>query len=591
MTQKTQEINYSSTIYLVKRVAKEYIIPHWKVFLASIALMLIIAGTTSLHAYLVKPALDAVFFEKRPGALIYIPLAVLAVTVVKGFATYFQLLTMNLLSLRITTDLRLRIYAHFIKSDIAALHSRSSGDMMSTIMNEIGAVVGMINTAINGFVKQFFTLFALICVMFYQSLELSLVAFIGFPLAAYPIYKLGRKLRGLSFSNQDMANKFASQMSDTLQYSKLVKSYNCEDFEIRRMSAILESILAIGKKISKISLVASPFVESLAGVGVAAVIWYGGHQVLSGETTPGAFFSFFAAMMMAYRPLKSVSGMNSGIQMGLAAATRLYTLLDTKPKIVDKPDALDLQNVKGNIKFENVNFSYIEDKKALDNVSIEIPAGKTVALVGHSGGGKSTIMSMLLRFYDPDSGKIKLDGHDIRDLTMKSLRGSASVVNQEVMLFDDTVIENIRYGKENASEEEIINAAKLAEADEFIMQLPQGYQTKIGQNGIRLSGGQRQRIAIARAILYNAPILLLDEATSALDPISERLIKNALHKLMEGRTTLVIAHRLSTVMHADKIIVISHGKVIEEGTHQELVAKGGAYANLYSKQFEIETDK
>lgn len=591
MTQKTQEINYSNTWYLVKRITKEYIIPHHKTFLISIALMLVIAGTTSLHAYLVKPALDAVFFEKKPGALLYIPLIVLLVTIIKGFATYFQLLTMNILSLRITSDLRLRIYAHFIKSDIAELHNKSSGDMMATIMNEISMVVGMINTAINGFVKQFFTLFALICVMFYQSLELSLVAFIGFPLAAYPIYKLGRKLRNLSFKNQDMASKFATQMSDTLQYSKLVKSYNCEDFEIRRMSAIVESILTIGKKISRISLIASPFVESLAGIGVAAVIWYGGHQVLAGETTPGAFFSFFAAMMMAYRPLKSVSGMNSGIQMGLAAATRLYTLLDTAPKIVNKPNAVELKNVRGEIKFENVNFSYVDDKKILDNVNIEIPAGKMVALVGHSGGGKSTIMSMLLRFYDPQSGSIKIDGHDIRDLTLHSVRGSASVVNQEVMLFDDTILENIRYGKENATEEEIIRAAKMAEADEFILQLPEKYHTKIGQNGIRLSGGQRQRIAIARAILYNAPILLLDEATSSLDPVSERLIKEALHTLMKGRTTLVIAHRLSTVIHADKIFVISHGKVIESGTHQELLAKGGSYANLYSKQFEIEVDK
>lgn len=273
--------------------------------------------------------------------------------------------------------------------------------------------------------------------------------------------------------------------------------------------------------------------------------------------------------------------------MGLAAATRLYTLLDEKPVIVDKPNAIALANVKGDIEFQNVKFSYIDDKLAMNDVSFKIPAGKTVALVGHSGGGKSTIMSMILRFYDPDSGAVKLDGHDVRDVTIKSLRSSMSVVNQEVMLFDDTIIENIRYGKEDATEEEIIRAAKLAEADEFIQEIPEKYHAKVGQNGIRLSGGQRQRIAIARAILYNAPILLLDEATSALDPISEKLIKDALAKLTKNRTTLVIAHRLSTVIHADKIIVIAGGKVIEEGTHTELLEKGGAYANLYLKQFEI----
>ena len=590
MSSQVTPANYSSTIYLSKRITREYVFPYWRTFAISVALMLVIAGTTSLHAWLIKPALDSVFVDKNTTALAIIPLVVLLVTVIKGFATYFQLLTMNVLSLRITADMRTRLYAHFIKSDISKLHSKSSGDMIASIINEIGAVVGLIGTVVNGFVKQLLTLLSLIAVMFYQSVELSLFAFIGFPLAAYPIYKLGRRLRNLSFKNQEMAGKFNSQMSDTLQYSKLVKAYHCEDFEIKRMGQIVESIFKMGKKISRISLVASPFVESLAGIGVAAVIWYGGHQVITGATTPGAFFSFFAAMMMASRPLKSVSSMNSGVQMGLAAATRLYTLLDELPKITDKPNAVELTNVKGEIEFEDVNFRYVADKKALDSVSFKVPAGKTVALVGHSGGGKSTIMSMILRFYDPESGAIKLDGHDIRDVSIKSLRSAMSVVNQEVMLFDDTIFENIRYGKEDATEAQIIEAAKLAEADEFIQELPEKYNSKVGQNGILLSGGQRQRIAIARAILYNAPVLLLDEATSALDPISEKLIKDALAKLTKGRTNIVIAHRLSTVIHAHKIVVISHGKVVEEGTHKELLEQGGMYANLYSKQFEIAQD-
>jgi subfamily B ATP-binding cassette protein MsbA len=581
------EINYSSTPYLVKRIAREYIFPHWKILSVSIFLMLLIAGTTSLHAWLIKPALDSVFVDKNTNALVYIPVVVLIVTFVKGFATYFQLLTMNVLSFRITADMRARLYAHFIKSDIAKLHSQSSGNMIASILNEVNFVVGFISTTLNGFVKQFFTLGALVVVMFMQSVELSLIAFIGFPLAAYPIYKIGRKLRNLSFKNQEMASKFNSQMHDTLQYSKLVKAYHCEDFEIKRMGAIIEQIYKMSKKISRMSLIASPFTESLAGFGVAAVIWYGGHQVITGETTPGAFFSFFGAMMMAYRPLKSLSGMNSGVQMGLAAATRLYKTLDEKPQIVDRENAIDLKDIKGDIEFNDVDFRYTKDKPTLNKVSLKIAAGKTVALVGHSGGGKSTILNMILRFYDPNSGSIKLDGHDLRDITIKSLRNSMSVVNQEVMLFDDTIIENIRYGKEDATEEQIIAAAKMAEADEFISGLPQGYNTKVGQNGILLSGGQRQRIAIARAILYNAPILLLDEATSALDPISEKLIKDAFAKLMKGKTSVVIAHRLSTVMHADKIVVISHGEVVEEGTHKELLEKGGAYANLYLKQFEI----
>ena len=366
------------------------------------------------------------------------------------------------------------------------------------------------------------------------------------------------------------------------------KAYDCENFEISRMKKIIENVFIMGKKMSRISLIASPFVETLGGIGVAAVIWYGGMQVIEGTTTPGAFFSFFTAMLMAYRPLKSVSGMNSGVQLGLASLTRIYTMLDKKPEIVDKPNAIkiDIKKVKGDINFDNVSFSYIDDKLALDKINLSIPAGKTTALVGHSGGGKSTIMSMILRFYDPSSGSIKLDNHDIRDLTISSLRSSMSVVNQEVMLFDDTIIENIRYGKENATKEQIIEAAKMAEADQFIQELPDKYETKVGQNGIRLSGGQRQRIAIARAILYNSPILLLDEATSALDPISEKLIKDALAKLMKNKTSIVIAHRLSTVMHADKIVVISNGKIVEEGTHKTLLKKNGAYAKLYHKQFE-----
>ncbi|MBM3590047.1 MAG: hypothetical protein FJX30_01540, partial [Alphaproteobacteria bacterium] len=325
------ETNYNSTPYLIKRISLETIKPHWKMLTVSIILMLVIAGTTSFHAWLIKPALDSVFVEKDYHALIYIPIVVLIVTAIKGFATYFQLLSMNYINLRITSDLRIKLYRHFITSDISKLHSKSSGDMIASIINEISAVVNLISISLNGFVKQFFTLFALIVVMFNQSLELSLVAFIGFPLAVYPIYKLGRKLRNLSFKNQEMASKFNSQMSDTLQYSKLVKAYHCEEFEISRMSQIIESIYKVGKKISRISLVSSPFMESLAGFGVAAVIWYGGHQVISGKTTPGAFFSFFTAMMMAYRPLKSLSGMNSSVQMGLASATRLFSLLDEKP--------------------------------------------------------------------------------------------------------------------------------------------------------------------------------------------------------------------------------------------------------------------
>jgi subfamily B ATP-binding cassette protein MsbA len=583
--------NYKNNFYLTKRLFTTYVFPYKFKFALSILLMFVVAGTTAAHAYLVKPALDEVFVKKNVSVLVIIPVVIMIITVIKAMASYFQMLLMNYINLYITADLRKELYNHFIYSDISDLNRSSSGEMISKIMMDISRITGGISTAVNGFFKQLVTLVALVGVMFYQSLELALIAFIGFPLAIYPVYKIGKKLRHLSFGDQAIAQKFLSQMDDSLQYGKLVKSYNCEAFEANRMSKIIDGMTKLGKKIARLSLISSPFVEMLGGIGVACVIWYGGLQVLNGTTTPGAFFSFFTAMMMAYKPLKSVSGMNSGIQLGLGGTERYFITIDQKPKIKDKPNAKIIKNPKGNIKFQDVHFSYIEDKAALNGINLNIDSGKVVALVGPSGGGKSTLMSMILRFYDPGSGKIFLDGNDLTDLTIDSLRQSMSVVNQEVMMFDDTIIENIRYGKEDATEEEIIKAAKMAEADEFIRDLPNKYHTQIGQNGIMLSGGQRQRIAIARAVLYNSPILLLDEATSALDPISEHLVKNALNKLMKGKTTIVIAHRLSTVMHADKICVVMDGKIIEEGTHKELLKKDGDYANLYNKQFELMEDE
>jgi len=583
----SQKLNYKDNLYLTKRLFKTYVFPYKFKFFLSILLMFVVAGTTGAHAYLVKPALDEVFVNKNTGVLVIIPVIIMGITVIKAMATYFQMLLMNYINIFITADLRKELYQHYIYSDISALNSTSSGNMIARIMMDIARITGGISVAVNGFFKQLVTLIVLIGVMFYQSLELALIAFIGFPLAIYPVYKIGKKLRHLSFGDQAAAQKFLSQMDDSLQYGKLVKSYNCEKFEVKRMGKIIDHMTKLAKKISRLSLISSPFVEMLGGIGIAAVIWYGGFQVMNGTTTPGAFFSFFTAMMMAYKPLKSVSGMNSGIQLGLGATERYFETIDQKPKIKNKKSAKEINMIKGKIEFKDVYFNYIEEKSALNGLNLNIESGKVVALVGPSGGGKSTIMNMILRFYDPKKGTITLDEHNLKDLTLDSLRSSMSVVNQEVMLFDDTVIENIRYGKEDATEEEIIEAAKMAEADEFISELPKKYETEIGQNGVVLSGGQRQRIAIARAILYNAPILLLDEATSALDPISENLIKNALNKLMKGKTTIVIAHRLSTIMHADKICVVMDGKIVEEGSHKELLKLDGEYANLYNKQFEI----
>jgi subfamily B ATP-binding cassette protein MsbA len=379
-------------------------------------------------------------------------------------------------------------------------------------------------------------------------------------------------------------------MDDSLKASKVVKSYAAEEYEISRINDILKRLYKLSWKTARTSNVPGPLNETLVGVGIAAVLLYGGGLVVGGDATPGSFFAFFAAMMMAYKPLKSLSGINIQMQMCLVCAKRVFEMLDVETKIIDKPNAKILENVKGNIEFDNVTFNYSgnydSERNALQNINFKLEAGKSYAFVGHSGGGKSTIMNLLLRFYDPVSGVIKIDGNNISDVTINSLRSNISYVGQDVQLFDDTIFENIKYNNISANEEQVVEAAKLAEAHDFISALPERYNMRVGQNGQKLSGGQRQRISIARAILKNSPILLLDEATSALDPVSEKLVQKAFEKLMQGKTTLTIAHRLSTVLKADKIFVLRNGSIIEHGSHKELLSLNGEYANLYSKQFQ-----
>jgi len=587
---QNKEINYSSSIYLLKRIMVNYIKPHLKTFLFAIFLMIIVAGATASQAWLIKPALDAVFVEKKVSMLILIPIGLIIVAIFKGFGTYFQTLIMSLLTSKIRFNIQKQLYRHFLYTDMAILNKKSSGYLLSSILNDVNGIMIAVDLILTGAIKQFLTAGSLIVVMFVQSVELSLIAFVAFPIAAYPVYKIGKKLRNFSAVNQESLGKLTSQMNDTLQYTKLVKAYSAEEFECNRLTKIIDGLYVLMKKMMLLSLLSSPLVEMLGTIGVAGVIWYGGWKVMNGATTVGAFFSFFGAMLMAYKPMKSISNLNMSLQMGMMCSQRIFELMDQDPTIKDKDDAIEIRDIKGHIEFKDVDFRYEPSKLALEGVNIDIPAGKTIALVGHSGGGKSTIMNMILRFYDVEKGGVYIDGHNIKDVKLNSLRGSMALVSQEIQLFDDTIKENIRYAKIDATDEEVQKAAEFANAHEFIKDLPQGYETKIGQQGVRLSGGQRQRISIARAILYNSPILLLDEATSALDPISEKLIQNTLDKLMKNRTTLVIAHRLSTVIKADKICVVNRGKIAEEGTHNELMNKNGVYANLYSKQFEAESE-
>lgn len=579
-------VNLDSTPYLVSRLIKEYIKPYFKELAFSVFFMVVVASCTGLLAWMVKPAMDEIFVKANAPALTYITLGVISITIIKSLAMYAQDVLIGFIGQRIVTNIQLSLYAHLLYADLALLNQHSSGKLISRFNNDIVTMRQSVSTVLTGLARDFLSVVFLVGVMFYQSTVLAFIAFLAFPLAIYPIIRLGKRMRKVAHKTQKELGNFTTQLDETFQGIRVIKSYGQEDFEIQRSHTIVDRLFGFYMKATSTGAAVSPFMETLTGITVAGVIWYGGSQVIQHNITQGEFFSFVAAMIMAYRPLKSLSVLNTKLQEGLASARRLFVLLDTKPGITEKPDAKPLSLTKSTIQFDHISFNYEEGKTALDNLSFEIPGGKTVALVGPSGGGKSTIMNLLLRFFDPNKGVITIDGTNIRNVTFASLRQAMAIVSQDIILFEDTIRANIAYGKPDATEEEITAAAYNAAAHDFITAFPEGYDTIIGQRGFKLSGGQRQRISIARAMLRNPPILLLDEATSALDPISEQQVQQALYRLMKGRTTLVIAHRLSTVMNADLIYVIHQGKVAESGTHGQLLEKGGMYAKLYSHQFE-----
>lgn len=575
-----------STWVLSRRLIKEHIKGHKNRIIVAIICMIIVAATTAANAWMMQPVLDKIFLDKNESMLLIIPLAVFTLAIIKGGASYWQSLTMKYIGQRIVTDMQIRLYEHLLQLDASYFDKNSSGKILSRFSNDIHVIRRSISNVITNVIKESFTLVFLLGLMFYQSVTLSLIAFIAFPAAVFPMLKLGRKMRRVAKRTQQELGEYTANLDDTFQGIKIVKAYCREKFEAVKARIFVENIFKLYVKAARIESISSPIMELLAGVAIAAVIWYGGSKVLSGEYTAGQFFSFMTALIMAYKPMKAMSGLNTNIQEGLASVRRYFSIIDMLPEIADKENSKDLKINKGEIIFENVSFSYDSEKgKVLKNISLKIPAGKRVALVGESGGGKSTIMSLIPRFYEAEYGSITIDGNNIKDIKLSSLRAGIALVNQEIILFDDTVKANIAYGKENASEEEITAAAYSASAHDFIIELPDGYNTLVGQRGLRLSGGQRQRLSIARAMLKNAPILLLDEATSALDPVSEHQVQLALDRLMKGRTTLVIAHRLSTIVNADIIYVVSKGEIVESGTHKELLEKNGEYTELFNKQF------
>ena len=587
---RSRTADAASSRALVTRLLRAFIRPHLGRLAFAVLCMAAVAGATAANAWLMQPVLDDVFLNRNAAMLYLVPAAIVVIALVKGAAGYGQSVTMNYVGQGIIAEVQLRMFAHLMRADIAFFQSNSTGKLISRFNNDANMLRAAVSTALTGMAKDALTLIFLVALMFWQDWVLALIAFFVFPTAVLPILRIGRRMRKVSANTQTQMGELTTILDETFRGARHVRAYGMESYEIGRARESIDAVFRLVQKAARVRSATHPIMEGLGGIAIGVVILYGGSEVIRGATTPGTFFSFITALLLAYQPMKGLANFNANLQEGLAAALRIFQLLDLEPEIRDRPGAIALKGVEGAVRFIGVRFAYEPGHHALDNVDLDVRAGTTVALVGPSGAGKSTVLNLIPRFYDCSEGRVLVDGHDVRDVTLASLRANIALVSQDVALFDDTVRANIAYGRPGATEEEIVAAAGAAGAHEFIAGLTDGYDTHVGGRGLRLSGGQRQRIAIARAMLKNAPILLLDEATSALDTETERQVQAALAKLMRGRTTIVIAHRLSTVTAADLICVMDNGRVVERGSHAELLAAGGAYARLYALQFAGQDD-
>ena len=579
-------------VQILKRLYKDYTKKHLKKIILALLLSVAVAGSTSAIAYLLDPAIKEIFIQKDQTMILIIPILIVVAFATKGLSLYIAKTTMIWVSEEVRKDVQVQMLNNLIDADTKLIDNKHTGKFISNITNDVAHLTNLISTAILNLFKDTLTLIGLLGVMFFQNWKLSLIAIIMIPLATFAARSLGKRITKVSFEQMEWAGVLSSYLIDMFKNHKLIKIFQKEMYEKNRAEVFLDKVKEKGKKMAIVFVRASPIMEIMTGIIIAILIYYSGRLVMNNEIEISNFFSFLAAMMLAYQPVRSLATLNIVINQGLTSSKRILPIIDEKSKLKSSKDDKELNLKNGDIEFKNIEFSYdnnIEKNETqkmitLRNINLKMMGGKMTSLVGHSGSGKSTILNLIPRIYDADLGEITIDNQSIYKTKLKSLRNNISFVSQDTNLFDDTIKNNIAYAKKDASQDDIERACKFAAADEFINKLSKGYETIIGENGVRLSGGQKQRISIARAILKESPIILLDEATSSLDAETENKIQEAINFLTKGRTTIVIAHRLSTILNADKIYVIDKGLVVGEGKHKDLVITSNIYKNFYEKQ-------
>ena len=567
------------------RLYKQYTKKYLNKILISAILSLILAASTSSVAYLLDPAIKELFINKSETLIFIIPLLIIIAFFVKGISLYSAKFIMIGVAEDVKRDLQNDMFASLIKADTQRIDEKHTGQFIGNLLNDVNLIVNLISTALLNLFKDSLTLIGLLSVMFYQNWKLSIIAIIMIPFASVVARTLGKRIGKVSIEQMHKLGTLSSYLIEIFKNHKIIKIFQKEEYEKNRSREFIETLKETQRKIAIVFVRASPIMESLTGIMIAIIIFVSAKLIMKNELEVSNFFSFLAAMMLAYQPVRSLATLNISIQQGLAGARNVLPIIDDLPQVKDESNAKDLNVTNGTIKFENVDFKYKNNEnQILNKINLNLPGEKMTALVGQSGAGKSTILNLIPRFYNISEGDIKIDNQSIYGSTLSSLRKNISLVSQETTLFDDSIRNNIAYANLDASEIEIKEAAKFSFADEFIEKLPKKYDTLIGENGIRLSGGEKQRLSIARAILKKSPIILLDEATSSLDAETESKIQKAITYLTKGRTTIVIAHRLSTILNSDKIYVINNGQVIGEGNHQELLTTSVEYKNFYEKQ-------